>query len=936
MRPALVLASLLTASFPAQPGLAPPQEALGHEVGADGFLASYAQLVAYWRQLDAASDRMQLREIGTTGYGQTMVMAVVSSPANLGDAERLRGISVALGRGRDADGRPLTEAAIGELAEQGRAVVWIDGGLHATEAIAGQNVLELVWRMVSRDDAETRRILDEVVLLVCPVNPDGMEMVAQAYAATGKVGNLPVLYQRYCGHDNNRDHYAVNTAESVAVTRVFYHEWLPQIVYNHHQSAPRGTVIYTPPFRDPHHYYVDPLVVRGIEFVAANMNARFAWEDKPGVISRSGAPYSMWWNGGLRTTTCFHNMIGILTEVFGNPDPTELVQGPDRRLASGDYPMPVSTRTWHARDTIEYLQTANFAVLDTAARYRAQVLANFGRMAVRSIERGSRDHWTPTPKLLARAQRDRAPADAGDTPSGDGDEPARPSPERRGPLAAVDALFRDPSLRDPRAYVLPAEQPDRGALRRFLTSLRRTGVEVRQAGAPFSVSKVRRFGAAPDSEGEARYPAGTFVVRCDQAFRPHVLDMFEPQWHPDDIGKDGQPIRPYDSAGWTLAMQMGVQFDRVLEGLEADFPLVDEVTLPPPVRRKGALFSPENSDAYLAVNRMLRADVGVNRLGGGEDAPASGAFQAKAGDGAAVAQRILDELCIPREGGELHNVTPLRAARIGVYEPWGSTMEIGWVEWVLEQYEFAYERVYGDVVEAGGLRERFDVLILASGLPAASARGDARSRPGGSEAAPGAATREQAEKVLAAMPPFEVWQGQLERVVRVSREHGVPNLRAFVEGGGTLLVFAGQAQRAAKHFELPVEVGLYRDVDGERRAVPSRDFFIPGSLVALDVHDTSVLASGVPARVAAMFRRSEAFTVAPDAGSSCRVVATWGERAELLSGWALGLEHLNDKAAVVECRKGAGRVVLYGPDVVYRGQPHASFKLFFNALYVEK
>ena len=189
------------------------------------------------------------------------------------------------------------------------------------------------------------------------------------------------------------------------------------------------------------------------------------------------------------------------------------------------------------------------------------------------------------------------------------------------------------------------------------------------------------------------------------------------------------------------------------------------------------------------------------------------------------------------------------------------------------------------------------------------------------------------DQVLAVMPPFEDWSGQRGRTVRITRDKGVANLRVFVEQGGTILVFAGQTQRAAKHFDLPVDVGLYRQEDGERRAIGNRDFFIPGSLVAMHVTATSALSSGVPERIAAMFRRSDAFAVNADAGDRARVIATYGEKAELLSGWALGIEHLNGKAAMVECPVGKGRVILYGADVIYRGQPHASFKLVFNALY---
>jgi hypothetical protein len=280
---------------------------------------------------------------------------------------------------------------------------------------------------------------------------------------------------------------------------------------------------------------------------------------------------------------------------------------------------------------------------------------------------------------------------------------------------------------------------------------------------------------------------------------------------------------------------------------------------------------------------------------------------------------------------------PLRPARIGVFDPWGGNMESGWSQWVLEQFEFPFAQVFGDAVEAGDLAARCDVLLFSTGLPAASARGDAQSRPrGGDEpGAPVATTAETAHKVLEALPPFEDWSKQRGRTERISREKGVPALRAFVEAGGTLLTFAGQNARAARLFDLPVEVGLFRDQDGERRALSSRDFFIPGSLVAVQHHGGSShpLLAGMPIQIAAMFRRSDALAVQPDAGDRARVVATYGERAELISGWALGIEHLNGKAAVVECPLGKGRVVMYGPDVIYRGQPHASFKLVFNALY---
>jgi hypothetical protein len=192
----------------------------------------------------------------------------------------------------------------------------------------------MVWQMVSRTDAETQRILDGVITLFVHANPDGNDLVADWYnrnpvpAQRSLAPGIPRLYQKYIGHDNNRDFFGSTQLETEAMNRVMYHEWLPQIVYNHHQTGPAGAVMFAPPFRDPFNYYFDPLVVVQLDLVAAAMHTRFEAEGKPGVTMRTGARYSTWWNGGLRTTAYFHNMVGILTETIGNPTPMRILMRP--------------------------------------------------------------------------------------------------------------------------------------------------------------------------------------------------------------------------------------------------------------------------------------------------------------------------------------------------------------------------------------------------------------------------------------------------------------------------------------------------------------------------------------------------------------------------------------------------------------------------------
>ncbi|MCR9247977.1 MAG: M14 family metallopeptidase [bacterium] len=883
VRPLLaLLVAVVTCVGAASPQVPSPEQFLGHVVGADYRLCNYTDMVRYFRAVEQASDRCRLVDIGESSYGQRMLMAVISSPQNLARIERLREICQKLSKGRGVD--ELTATA---FAEEGRAFIWIDAGLHATEAIAGQNILELVWQMTSRNDREVKQILDEVVLLACPVNPDGYELIANAYRATRSM-TIPVLYQRFVGHDNNRDFYACNQVETQNVTRVFYDTWCPQIVYNHHQSAPRGTIMYTPPFRDPLNYHMDPMVARGIELVSAHMNSRFAYEGKPGIISESGASYSAWWNGGLRTINYFHNVIGILTESFGRPEPTEIKQTLRRRLPYGDYPDPVKGQIWHARQTIEYMQTANFAILDYAARYRRELLHGMWRMATRSIERGSRDHWTPTPRLLELAK------------------------EREEP----DSVFADPALRDPRFFVMPRDQRDWAAACRFVRALARCGVEVHRTRKPFELA------------GRA-IPVGSFLVSAAQAYRPHVMDMFEPQWHPDDT-QNGKPVPPYDAAGWTLAMQCGVEVVRGFEAVPEAVEVVDAERLPgtslPDASANGWLLAVADSHTPIAVNRLLAAGCEVARTAAGDYRVAR----------SAAAARVLATLATSHglrasaaNGDARAGEQPVLAPRVGLFDVFGGHMPTGWDQWVLEEYGFSVAQVFGDRIEAGDLGRDFDVLIFHTGLPG----------PRDLERAMRRRNPPDFDKLAEVLPPFEDWSNLKARATKLTGDKSLPAIREFVEGGGTLLALGEECEKVIRHFDLPVKVGVYvpsddpagEEGDGERRAT-REEFYCPGSLLAATVDTEHPLAAGCPAELAMMVRRRSKILEVTDESAPIDVVAAYRGGDTLLSGWGIGVERLVGKAVVLSARSGRGRIVLYGADVTYRGQPIATFRLVFNAI----
>ncbi len=574
------------------------------------------------------------------------------------------------------------------------------------------------------------------------------------------------------------------------MNRAMYIEWFPQIMYNHHQTGPAGTVMFAPPFRDPFNYNFDPLIPAQLDLVAAAMHSRFAAEGKPGVTSKKGSSYSTWWNGGLRTMAYFHNMIGLLTETIGNPTPTSIPFIPAKQLPDSNLHFPIEPQVWHFRQSIDYSVTANYAVFDIASRNKENFLYNIYQMGKNSIERGNRDSWTTTPRRVIAAEtavggRGRGAATAGgDEPDGGGRGGRGGSPEE------FKKLLRDPATRDPRGFILPADQPDFPTATKFVNALLKTGVTVHRATAPFTVA------------GKS-YPAGSYVVKSAQAFRPHVLDMFEPQDHPDDIPyPGGAPTRPYDNAGWTLAYQMGIKVDRVLEGFDGP---VRETERPAETgARQGdgerdrldiRSATPSN-DSFAAVNRLIAAGEDVSWMTSG---PQQGAFfvAAKASTAAAVG-KLATDLGLNFDGVPSRpsgDTIKLRKLRVALADQYGGSMPSGWTRWLLEQFEFPFEVVFPQALDAGNLASRFDVIIFPSGVgPAAPAAG--RGGRGGGGGGGGG----RGGGAVAGIPAQ--YQSQLGAY---SAAQTVPALKKFLEDGGTILAVGRSSMNLAELMELPVD-----------------------------------------------------------------------------------------------------------------------------------
>jgi hypothetical protein len=805
------------------------EEHFGYTPGDDYKLADYSEIIGYFQKLDRASDRLVLREFGRSSHGKPMYAAIISSAENLKRLERYREISrrLALGQAEPEEAR--------RLAEEGKAIVWIDSGLHASEVAPAQHAPHLALRMVTEESEEVRRIRESVILIQIPsINPDGLDWIAHWYrqnvGTPYELARLPWLYQKYAGHDNNRDWFMLNLDETRHVTRLLYEEWFPQIVYNQHQTPAFPARIFVPPYAEPLNPNIPASVMAGIHRIGSAMKERFAREDKPGVLAYH--QFDAWWNGGMRSTPAFHNMHGILTETalfsYATPRtytdkdlPQRFAGGIPSREPSVFYQRPWLGGTWTVRDAIDYILTSDFAILNLASVESTHFLYKAWEMAREAIEAGKRG--------------------------------------------------------SPFAYVVPAEQWDRSSAMTMLQRLQMGGIEVRRARAGF------------DADGKS-FPEGSYVLPAAQPFRAYLVDLMEPQKYPDMRTADGAPRRPYDVAGWTLSYQMGVAVERIDAPFEADLVTEERIRVPEP-----SLDRKENS-SFVATLDLLERGTRVRW----------------AADGAILVEGRVSPDTFSEAAYEV------RRPRLALYQPWVANMDQGWTQWVLDHFKVPYTLVHNEDFCKGGLRERFDTILLAQQGSTSILHGEAEGQPW--------AGRDQM--------PDELRAKTLQRPEYTGGIgiEGLYHLDAFVRAGGTLIALGSATDLPMEFFPLPVR-------NTQRSPASSDRFFCPGSLLRIRVDTSHPLAFGMPEEAIAFSTGGFAFettmlTEFNEGEREVRGVAQYTKTDLLASGWISGEKSVLGKDLLMEARHGRGRVVLFGLRPQFRGQSFGTFKFLLNAIFL--
>ena len=823
-------------------------------MGADRELADWPSLQRYFETVAAASDRVELADAGPTTEGRRLIAAIVSAPENIARLDQIRANSLRL-----ADPRLIDEQAALEIARQQPVIVAIGMSIHATEIGGTQAAPELLHTLATSADPDITRWLREVVVILLPsLNPDGHEIAVDWYrkgkGTEFEGANLPWLYHKYVGHDINRDAFMMNMAENRSLADFFYRRWHPQVFLSMHQMGPSGPRFFVPPNADPIDRNYDPMIWRTAGLLGHAMAFALEKDGRSGVLQN--ALYDYYWPGYEDSAPIGHNTVTLLTEAasvrIASPITVaadQLVGGrgfPDHE-ASTTFPNPWPGGPWTLRNIVDYNLSAARGLIGGAARYREEIVRNFYGMAKRQVELGAKG----------------------------------------GPFA----------------FIIPPDQHDPHAARKLEQLLLDGAVEIRRTLEPFRI-------------GDTVYSQGADIIMMAQPFRAYAKTLLEKQDYPVRRGPGGTLLdRPYDVTGWTLPMQMNVRVDRVDQYFEPPLTTsIDKATISPSklwgdVRRPSFyVIDGRGNAASIAINRLLKIGARVSWLT--SPMPILG-YTYETGsivvvDGKGVrgtVEAIARDLGLraTASGGRAPaDARPLARARVGLYKSWVPNIDEGWTRWLLEQYEFGFETITDADIRRGGLRARFDTIVLPD---------------------------QPADRMLTGNMPGTM---PAEYTGGIGAD-GAAMLRQFVEAGGTLIALDSASELAISQLGAPLR-------DATRGLTPDQ-FFCPGAIVRLDL-ENDPLTYGVPRDVPGFCAFSTAFELdapsapAPAVGAAtARIIGRYAKSDLVMSGWLEGERAIAGKGAIAEVRLGQGRAVLFAFRPQHRAQSHATFRLFFNAIH---
>ena len=860
-----------------------PAQYFGFEIGTDGELARYPRVLEYLQLLADRTDRVEYEHRGTTTDGNAYVLAKFSSRENLDRLDRLIDINHRL-----ADPRGLPDEQAQALAREGVPFYFLYAAIHSTEVGTGQTIINIAHRLATEDSPEILEILDNTVVLLVPSqNPDGQILVTDHWYATENTGLnrvYPDLYQRYTGHDDNRDWFMFTQKETRLAIDI-HREYKPQITHDMHQMGPRGARMFVPPYKDPHDPNIHPLLLEGQAQIGRAMASALVANGKKGIISSD--LYDLW--TPARQYMVYHGQPRILTEIASAnlADPYINPSGPSRPLGRQqvrtNFPVPYDSSVWRLGDIVEYGEIATFAALENMAKYRTRWMENFHRV--------HRD-WV---------DRDEAPY----------------------------------------AFVVPAVQRDPFATYELLDILHFGEVEIHRSRARFRaggtyypagswvIQLAQPYGAFAKTMLEKQvypdlryYPGGPPIPPYDVT--GHTLGMLMGV----DVDRIDEPVAA------------DLELLRSIEPRRTPLPPRPAWGYAiPPSSNGGFLAAARLQAAGVPVYR------GAERFeSGGRDHAAGAWLVPPTGDAERILERVADETGLvvravdAAPGVDGHRLR--QPTRVGLWRA-ANNMPGGWMMWLLEQYEINHA-VISSLDFDGDLSDKYDVIVLPSGTSRTRIiRGLSPDRhdeawrwaygvgqsgwrklrrwvnDGGTLVALGSAVATARQLLDLPIEP-------------VLPARGLPARTR--SGRRPTRITVGEAERRLRDaFRSPAE--LSRTLRNQI-VDPSSLFYSPGTLLKQEYNPRHPVGYGMPESWPVFFRFDQAYQLLPSSDIPAEVVSRYPDEDDMVaSGWLLGDEFLRERANVVAFEVGRGAAVTMGSQIAFRTQTRATFKLLFNAIF---
>ncbi len=655
----LLLSSVINAEI-----IKSPENTFGFKMGSDKKLIDWTQITGYFRMLGKISDKIIVKEPGKTTLGKPFIYAIISSAANLKNIKKYREIQKSI-----ANPYNLNKKNAESLIEQGKAVVLISLNIHSTEIASSQESVELAYELVTNSDEKTLRILNDVIIILIPsLNPDGQQIITDWYrknlGTESEGSNPPWLYHFYAGHDNNRDWFMFNLQESRLTSKILYHEWFPQIVYDQHQMGSTGPRLFIPPYSDPINPNVDSLLMAEVNMLGKHVVTDLTEKGFKGISNTMR--FNAYFQGTMSKTPLWHNMVGILSEMASANIATPVYLPPgslgtyspgiSKYSRKNDFLKPWPGGWWKLRDIIDYEKAVTCSILDLASKYRKKFIRNFYNLNRKSIEKGKKEK--------------------------------------------------------PFGVLIPSVQHDPGSAATLLKKIRING------------AKIYKLTQDTFIEGK-NYKKGSFVIPYSQPCRPFLKDIFEIQRYPNlKAYPGGPPVSPYDVTGWTLHLQMGVNLIHIKNPLKFKMRIAEKYEFSVPEfsgqGKNYFTFERRFNRSFNLLNELLNKGINVFqskeivKLEKRELSP--GDFIVKnikrSGN---ILKYLSAKYSVPVYAVNIEkSFSPERVNRkkISIYHSWTVSMDEGWTRLVLDMYGFKYRKIYNKEIIKGDLIKKSDVLII--------------------------------------------------------------------------------------------------------------------------------------------------------------------------------------------------------------------------------